>query len=53
MPNKDILNSYNAFMQQMQQYGKTQPRNLPTLLYPAFGNTYYYEYFFLKDITYF
>ena len=47
-----VKNSFRAFMSQMQQY-RGAPRQARSALYPSFGDTYYYEYFFLKDITYF
>ena len=53
LPDQAILANFNAFMQLMEQNkGRSKPE-LRSLLYPQFGNTYYFEYFFLKDITYF
>ena len=48
-----IRESMASFIKQMQQYTKTKNRNMKQLMYPFFGTTYYYEYFFLKDITYY
>ena len=48
-----VRESFAAFMKQMQQLSKARNRSMRQLLYPYFGNTYYYEYFFLKDITYY
>jgi hypothetical protein len=48
-----IRENFASFMQQMQQLSQARNRNIRQLLYPYFGTTYYYEYFFLKDITYY
>jgi len=53
MPNQDILRSFNDFMQQLEQNKDRSLTEIRKILYPQFGNTYYFEYFFLKDITYF
>lgn len=53
MPNQDILRSFNDFMQQLEQNKGRSLTEIRKMLYPQFGNTYYFEYFFLKDITYF
>ena len=53
MPNQDILRSFNDFMQQLEQNKGRSFTEIRKMLYPQFGNTYYFEYFFLKDITYF
>ena len=53
MPDQNVVNNYRAFMQQMSQHKGTSSKELRTILRPFFGNTYFYEYFFLKDITYF
>lgn len=53
LPDPSIEQNYTAFMQQMQQHkGKPWPV-IRKLLAPYFGQTYYFEYFFLRDITYF
>ncbi len=61
MQNKDVrslpfdqgvVRSYEAFMQQLERYDGATLEQAKTVLYPYFGNTYFYEYFFLKDITY-
>lgn len=46
-----VRESFSAFMQQMQQ-GQKAPVNKRALL-EQFGSTYYFDYFFLKDITYY
>ena len=48
-----VKESFNAFMQLMQQYSKSHDGYLRQSLYERFGTTYYFEYFFLKDITYY
>ena len=50
---KEVVESFNAFMKQMEQNRNRPPGYLRSALYPYFGNTYYYEFFFLRDITYF
>ena len=48
-----VKESFNAFMQQMQQYSKSHAEYIKQSLYDRFSTTYYFEYFFLKDITYY
>ena len=48
-----VRENFNAFMQLMQQYSKSRNGNIRQSLYERFGTTYYFEYFFLKDITYY
>ena len=50
---ESVKKNFHAFMSQMQQYKGAPLPQLRMIMYPSFGNTYYYEYFFLKDITYF
>ena len=48
---KSVKDNLNGFMSMMQQYkGTPQMRNY---LMQSYGNTYYFEYFFLKNITYY
>jgi hypothetical protein len=42
-----------SFMQQLQQFKKSPSASSRNYLLARFGNTYYFEYFFLKDITYY
>lgn len=42
-----------SFMQQLQQFRKSPSASGREYLLARFGNTYYFEYFFLKDITYY
>lgn len=53
MPDQGVVNNYKAFMQQLKKYDGRPLPEVRALLFPYFGNTYFYEYFFLKDITYF
>ncbi len=48
-----VKENFNAFMQQLQIFSRTQDPNIRQSLYQNFGNTYYFEYFFLKNITYY
>ena len=50
---ESVKQNFHVFMKQLQQYKGASLQQLRSSLYPSFGNTYYYEYFFLKDITYF
>lgn len=48
-----VRESFNAFMQQMQQVRNSPNGISKRNLFERFSNTYYFEYFFLKDITYY
>ena len=48
-----ILQFYSAFMQMMQQYKKSPNNVIRNTIMARFGNTYYFEYFFLRNITYY
>ena len=48
-----VKESFYAFMQQLQQYRQSPSLSLRNSIYQQFGATYYFEYFFLKDITYY
>lgn len=50
--NKNVKESYEAFSRQAQQMDGQPIEEVREALYPMFGNTYYFEYYFLKDITY-
>ena len=48
---QSVKDNLQGFMEIMKQYqGSPQLRSY---LYQRYGNTYYFEYFFLKDITYY
>ena len=47
---KSVKKTYNAFMKEVKKYDN-QPANIGrSALYPFYGNTYYYEYYFLKNL---
>lgn len=48
-----VKSSFQGFMSDLKQYQQVNPNQLRSYLYPKYGNTYYFEYFFLKDITYY
>ena len=50
---ENVKKNFRAFISEMQQYKGPRAQQMRSALYPSFGNTYYYEYFFLKDITYY
>ena len=51
---KGVKESFYKFMQMMEQLRKN-PQNgqIKSFLYDNYGSTYYFEYFFLKNITYY
>ena len=48
-----VKEDFGAFMQLMQQFKQTRSASVKRQLFDKFGKTYYFEYFFLKDITYY
>lgn len=48
-----VKENFYAFMEQMQKYKQSPNAFLRSQLYDRFSTTYYFEYFFLKDITYY
>lgn len=48
-----VKESFRGFMSDMKQYQQMNPNQVRSYLYPKYGNTYYFEFFFLRDITYF
>ncbi len=48
-----VKESFQAFMQMMEQYRKAPNNVLRNTIMARFGNTYYFEYFFLRNITYY
>ena len=49
----EVKESFYAFMQMMEQYHKTPSNALRNNIMARFGDTYYFEYFFLRNITYY
>ena len=50
---KGVKENFYAFMELMEQYRKSPNGKLKRYLYENYGTTYYFEYFFLRDITYY
>jgi hypothetical protein len=48
-----VKENFYSFMKQLQKYSQTHDNSIRSFLYNNYGTTYYFEYFFLKDITYF
>lgn len=48
-----VKESFNGFMRLLQQYQKEPNASNRNYIYNYFGTTYYFEYFFLKNITYY
>lgn len=47
---KSVKRTYHTFMKEAKKYDN-QPANIGrSALYPFYGNTYYYEYYFLKNL---
>mgnify|MGYP007101832900 CR=1 FL=1 len=47
---KGVIDNYNAFMQEGKKYDGQQAIVGRTALYPFFGNTYFFYYYFLQDM---
>jgi len=45
---KNVKKTYDAFIKEVTKYNNQSAEIGRTTLYPFFGNTYYYEYYFLK-----
>lgn len=48
-----VKEGLQSFMKQMQHFRKTPSPSAKNYMLAYFGTTYYFEYFFLKDITYY
>ena len=48
-----VQENFAVFMRQLQQFSKTHDPSIRQFLYQNLGHTYYFEYFFLRDITYY
>ena len=48
-----IKESFQGFMQLMENYRNQPNEGLGQLIYEHYGTTYYFEFFFLRDITYY
>ena len=50
---KGVQESFYEFMKLMEQFRKQPSGQLRQWLYEKYGDTYYFEFFFLRDITYY
>ena len=50
---KGVKENFYSFMELMEQYRKTPNGKLKKYMFENYGTTYYFEYFFLRDITYY
>ena len=48
-----VKESFEGFMQLMEQYHQKPSQAMQNTLLQRYGNTYYFDYFFLRNITYF
>jgi len=48
-----VKDSFTAFMQMMERYKKAPSNMMRNAIMARFGNTYYFEYFFLRNLTYY
>jgi len=48
-----VKESFSALMQQMEQFKKTPNSQAQQWLKERFGNTYYFDFFYLRNITYY
>ncbi len=48
-----VKESFNSFMRLLQQYKQSPNPVNRQYIYDYFGSTYYFEFFFLRDITYY
>ena len=51
--NQDVKENLRGFIQTMQQCNWKPNAQVRNYLYQRYGTTYYFEFFFLKDITYY
>jgi hypothetical protein len=47
---KGVIDSYNQFMKEAQQNHNMSESQLAAMLYPRFGNTFYYNYFLRRGV---
>ena len=50
---KGVKESFYDFMKHMQQLKKQPGNQIRQYLFDRYGDTYYFEFFFLRDITYY
>ena len=46
---KSVIKTYNAFMKEAEKYNNQSVEFGRTALYPFFGNTYFFEYYYLRN----
>lgn len=46
---KEVVDTYNAFMQQAQQCANMTEEQMRSFFYPRFGHTFYYEYYLVRN----
>ena len=49
---QEVMDSFDGFMNLMQQCQGKPDESMMDYIYQQYGHTYYYEYFFQRDITY-
>ena len=47
---KGVAQSYAAFMNQANQCGNMSEEQMARTLYPSFGQTFFYEYYFVRNL---
>jgi hypothetical protein len=50
--NQEVISSFNAIVEKMEQYDGMDLEQVRNLLYPSFGHTYYYDYFLMDQLNY-
>ncbi|MBR1394831.1 MAG: hypothetical protein IJ559_04140 [Prevotella sp.] len=46
---KSVVQTYNEFMQTARQYSNLSEEQMGQMMYPRFGHTFYYEYYFIRN----
>jgi len=47
---KEVLETYDAFMKEANQYATMGEDQLARMLYPRYGKTFYYEYYCVRNL---
>ena len=50
--NQEVISSFNAIVEKMEQYDGMDLEQVRNLLYPSYGHTYYYDYFLMDQLNY-
>lgn len=48
----DVKESYRRFMEQLRQFEGRDVEEVREILYPGFGDTFYFDYYLLSNLTY-